>query len=218
MEVDQQEKLEKRLPAIGEDEFEEKMIVGGVELTPESSLKALKQACKFLGVGVTGSKQLLWQRLKKEVAETKLKTLVDISKAIQKEFERDPTAQRQPYEPSAEEKALHELTHLPKADWCESCTATRSREDNFETSKKKYDGSLVITNISIVHVTLRAQCRLYVSHVMFRLKPHPRQTVAAVVKVCRLWLGRSGVEKCRVDHKIGSKTFMVAELLAKASS
>ena len=76
----------------------------------------------------------------------------------------------------------------------------------------------VITNISIVHVTLRAQCRLYVSHVMFRLKPHPRQTVAAVVKVCRLWLGRSGVEKCRVDHKIGSKTFMVAELLAKASS
>ena len=143
MEVDQQKKLEKRLPAIGEDEFEEKMIVGGVELTPESSLKALKQACKFLGVGVTGSKQLLWQRLKKEVAETKLKTLVDISKAIQKEFERDPTAQRQPYEPSAEEKALHELTHLPKADWCESCTATRSREDNFETSKKKYDGSLV---------------------------------------------------------------------------
>ena len=77
---------------------------------------------------------------------------------------------------------------------------------------------LKITNISIVHVTLRAQCRLYVSHVMFRLKPHPRQTVAAVVKVCRLWLGRSGVEKCRVDHKIGSKTFMVAELLAKASS
>ena len=45
---------------------------------------------------------------------------------------------------------------------------------------------------------------------MFRLKPHPRQTVAAVVKVCRLWLGRSGVEKCRVDHKIGSKTFKEA--------
>ena len=47
---------------------------------------------------------------------------------------------------------------------------------------------------------------------MFRLKPHPRQTVAAVVKVCRPWLGRSGVEKCRVDHKIRSKTFIVATL------
>ena len=38
---------------------------------------------------------------------------------------------------------MHELTHLPKADWCEICTAARSREDNFETSKKKRDGSLV---------------------------------------------------------------------------
>ena len=81
-----------------------------------------------------------------------------------------------------------------------------------------FSAAETLTNISIVHVTPRARCRLYVSHVMFRLKPHPRQTVAAVVKVCRLWLGRSGVEKCRVDHKIGSKTFMVAELLAKASS
>ena len=74
MEVDAQEKLESRLPTIGEDEFEEKMIVGGVELTPESSLKELKQACKLLVVGVTGSKQLLWRRLKKEIAENKLRS------------------------------------------------------------------------------------------------------------------------------------------------
>ena len=50
---------------------------------------------------------------------------------------------------------------------------------------------------------------------MFRLKPRPRQTVAAVVKVCRLWLGRSGVEKCRVDHKIGSKTFIEGSHLSE---
>ena len=50
MDVDAQEKLEARLPTIGEDEFEEKMIVGGVKPTPESSLKELKQACKLLGV------------------------------------------------------------------------------------------------------------------------------------------------------------------------
>ena len=143
MDIDAQEKLEKRLPAIGEDEFEEKMIVGGVELTPESSLKELKQACKHLGIGVTGSKPLLWQRLKKEVSENKLKTMVDISKSIQKEFERDPSGPKPVYEPTPEERALHELTHLPKADWCESCTATRSREDNFQTSRKRQDGSLV---------------------------------------------------------------------------
>ena len=69
--------------------------------------------------------------------------MVDISKSIQREFERDPGGPKPVYAPTPEERARHELTHLPKADWCESCTATRSREDNFETSKKKYDGTLV---------------------------------------------------------------------------
>ena len=89
------------MPAIGEDEFEEKMIVGGTELTPESSLKELKQACKHLGIG---SKQLLWQRLKKGVAENKLKTMVDISKSFQKEFERDPSEPKPVYEPTPEKR------------------------------------------------------------------------------------------------------------------
>ena len=62
--------------------------------------------------------------------------------------ERDPSGPKPVYEPTPEERALHELTHLPKADWCESCAATRSREDIFETSKKKYDGSLVSVWIS----------------------------------------------------------------------
>ena len=108
--------------------------------------------------------------------------------------------------------AIADLSHVRTEHCVIDCLTKRS------ANPKNLMDAVKVTNISIVHVTLRAQCRLYVSHVMFRLKPHPRQTVAAVVKVCRLWLGRSGVEKCRVDHKIGSKTFMVAELLAKASS
>ena len=117
VEIDAQEKLEKRLPAIGEDEFEEEMIVGGVELTPESSLKELKQACKLLGVGVTGSKKLLWQRLKKEVAENKLKTMVDISKSIQKEFVRDPSGPKPVYEPTPEERALYQNKFMMGLLW-----------------------------------------------------------------------------------------------------
>ena len=143
IDIDTQEKLEKRLPAIGEDEFEEKMITGGIELTPESSLKELKQVWKLLGIGVIGNKYLLWQCLKKEIIQIKFKMIVDISKSIQKEFERDPNGSKSIYESTPEEKALHELTHLPKADWSENYTAARSREINFETSRKRQDGSLV---------------------------------------------------------------------------
>ena len=34
--------------------------------------------------------------------------------------------------PDAEAIALHEVTHLPRADWCEACVATRSREGNYD--------------------------------------------------------------------------------------
>ena len=59
------------------------------------------------------------------------------------EFSRDPKGEKRPEEPTEEERKKHELTHLPKADWCESCQATRSREDNFEVSEKTNEASLV---------------------------------------------------------------------------
>ena len=131
MEVDAQEKLEARLPTIGEDEFEEKMIIGGVELTPESSLKELKQACKLLGVGVT-SKQLLWRRLEKEVSENKLKTMVDISKSIQKEFERDPSGPKAVYEPTPGERALQTGVTVALLREAEKTTLRRQRSSTMD--------------------------------------------------------------------------------------
>ena len=36
--------------------MEEKMSIGGKEITPESTLKQMKKACEFLKAGKTGSK------------------------------------------------------------------------------------------------------------------------------------------------------------------
>ena len=85
--------------------------------------------------------------------------MVDISKSIQKEFERDPSGPKPVYEPTPEERALHGLTHLPKADWCESCTATRSREDNFETFRKRHDGSLVSMDFKFTGTRDEENCK-----------------------------------------------------------
>ena len=139
---EKRKQVEEKLPSIGES-MEEKMIVGGIELTPESTLKEMRKACEILGVGKTGSKQQVWKRMKETVATSKLKELVEISKKIDEEFARTPEGEKRPEPPSEEERKLHELTRLPKADWCESCTATRSREDNFEVSEKKHEASLV---------------------------------------------------------------------------
>ena len=139
---DEVEEFEKKLPKIGEG-IEEKMTIDGVEVHEESPLKILKDAYRFLGVGVTGSKKVLWDRLKREVASSKLKATIEISKTLEKEFQRQPEMKKDVKEPTPEERARHMLTHLPKADWCEACTTTRGREDNFSISEKKSDSSTV---------------------------------------------------------------------------
>ena len=123
--------------------MEEAMVVAGVELTPDSTLKKLRTACEFLKVGKTGSKAQVWQRLKQAVAANKMKELVEISKGLELEFSREPKGEKRREEPTEEERRKHELTHVPKADWCESCQATRSREHNFEVSEKTNEASLV---------------------------------------------------------------------------
>ena len=50
---EKRKQVEEKLPSIGES-IEEKMIVGGIELTPESTLKEMRKACEILGVGKTG--------------------------------------------------------------------------------------------------------------------------------------------------------------------
>ena len=134
--------VEEKLPSLGE-RMEEAMVVAGVELTPDSTLKKLRTACEFLKIGKTRSKAQVWQRLKQAVATNKMKELVEISKGLEVEFSREPKGEKRPEEPTEEERKKHELTHLPKADWCESCQATRSREDIFEVSEKTNEASLV---------------------------------------------------------------------------
>eukprot|EP00439_Symbiodinium_sp_Y106_P071004 s3839_g12.t1 len=116
--------IEEKLPSLGE-RMEEAMVVAGVELTPDSTLKKLRTACEFLKIGKTGSKAQVWQRLKQAVSANKMKELVEISKGLEVEFSREPKGEKRPEEPTEEERRKHELTHLPKADWCESCQATR---------------------------------------------------------------------------------------------
>ena len=108
----ERKRVEEKLPKIGEKP-EEKMTVAGVELTPSSTVKELK-ACKFLGIGVTGSKAVIWQRLKKEAATSKLKETVEISKAIKREFQREPKGEKLPAPPSEEELKVVLLQEVEK--------------------------------------------------------------------------------------------------------
>jgi hypothetical protein len=90
----------------------------------------------------------------------------------QREFERkkmadggsDARGQMIPRLPTKAERQVHELTHWPFADWCESCVAARARSD-----PHRLQGSLraegkseypVVQWISATPEVLRSQRRL----------------------------------------------------------
>ncbi|CAE7599013.1 unnamed protein product, partial [Symbiodinium necroappetens] len=58
---------------------------------------------------------------------------VQASDAVTEAFAHDAHPQALPVRPDPATVALHELTHIPRMDWCESCQATRSREDSHST-------------------------------------------------------------------------------------
>ena len=116
---------------------QESIAIGPVLVTPESSLKDLKVACKYLQVSPYGTKKLLWDRILSTIARNKLQTQIQISEDLKREMEREPQVQPRtpmPLDPAEIEK--HEVTHMPFAEWCEHCQKTRSREDNFAKVKK----------------------------------------------------------------------------------
>ena len=111
---------------------DEAVQVDGKVLTENSSLKELREGCKFLNISKNGAKALVWARLKKEIADSKLRASVQASEEVLKQLERQPLAEALVSPPAPELVALHEISHMPRAPWCEACVATRSREDNYE--------------------------------------------------------------------------------------
>ena len=104
--------------------------VNGVQLTEESSLNQLRKACKHLRISPRGSKAILFGRIQSEMADMKTKAAVQVADSIVEAFKRVPEIEAHHGKPhSAEEIALHEVTHFPRMPWCSACVATRSRED-----------------------------------------------------------------------------------------
>ena len=99
--------------------------IGG--LSAWSAVKDLQSRLKQLGAPYYGEKRALWKRLQEYEHRAKAEL------AYQAELEAAATERREaqgehparmlsvPKAPSAEERVLHELTHIPARPWCEQC-------------------------------------------------------------------------------------------------
>ena len=128
----------------GKDEKEEEdadvvISVNGVELRATNSLKDLREACRHYEIGTSGGKAVVFKRLVRHQKKMSQPAVVPAAENAGDSLSA-PSAPKTlpvPKEPSAGEKALHELTHMPFKPWCTICQAHRSREDRHVFKKVK---------------------------------------------------------------------------------
>ena len=101
---------------------------GKSKLTPFDKVEKLKARLKELGQPRYGTKAELWSRLEKAEKEH-LKTQrqhQERQRKLREGVAEPATAPPGPQEPTPEQRAQHELTHLPPEPWCEHCIKGRA--------------------------------------------------------------------------------------------
>ena len=80
----------------------------------------------------------MFRRLLSDTKRRELENAMALEHAAQP-ITRAQRAERQPEQPTEEERACHELTHLPFKSWCGHCVSSRSRRDAHHQDGEKHD-------------------------------------------------------------------------------
>ena len=113
------------------------VLVEGVRIGEDCTLKVIRTACETLGLSTRGSKRDCMGRLQKFIQQQELVAAHAATASMQADGKRHVDVQRKPEEPSPQQVAAHNLVHEPFEPWCELCVQFRARQDKHPAS----DGS-----------------------------------------------------------------------------
>ena len=105
------------------------VVVEGVRIGEDCTLKVIRTACETLGLSTRGSKRECMSRLRKFIQHQGLLATHAAASTMQAESKRQVHEQKRPVQPSAQEVASHNLVHEPFQEWCEICVQFRARQD-----------------------------------------------------------------------------------------
>ena len=108
---------------------DDSVTVNGVEIFRDSALATMRTACEFCNIAKSGGKKRCFQRLWDFQKQLELQAVMGAARNAEAEMMREPRPQNLAKAPTDLEVMKHNLTHLPFADWCDSCIAHRARQD-----------------------------------------------------------------------------------------
>ena len=104
------------------------LTIDDITVTSDSPLRDLREACRLWGLGKSGGKATIYDRLVRHWRMIKLKEQHQVMLQGQAEQAREPLELPLPKMPSADAVKKHVLTHLPFAPWCQYCTQYKARD------------------------------------------------------------------------------------------
>jgi len=123
----------------------ETVIVDGVAMTMDCTLKTLKGGCSSLGLSGRGGKAKCLKRMAEHIKAQSLLAAHGAEVRLKSETERIPIAQSKPEEPSAQELENHALTHEPFKSWCPLCVQFRAKQDPHPARSHEGSGHSVLS-------------------------------------------------------------------------
>ena len=116
------------VPEVRVDELAESVTVhDGLVVTPTSSIKLLRDACRWLAVSQAGSKQRVFNRIQRARDLALRRSMVEAAQEQYRQGMPEVHSVPIPPQPNEKDKAEHMLTHTPFQPWCEFCVMSRSR-------------------------------------------------------------------------------------------
>ena len=145
-----QEEAEDEIP---EREIDDRHIESRMRLTKDSTVEEMRKRLKHLGYIVRGTKNEVWARLKRAEKEEFRRVEIERAKAAEIAMRNQEAIQsgsevKSPEEPTEDERAKHNLTHLPTASWCIHCTKGKGRD----APHAKTDGERSVVQIDYSYV------------------------------------------------------------------
>ena len=123
--------LQQLAPVLNEqEEGEDKIIVGEMEINESSAVRDLQAAARYLQVSSSGSKRKIYERIKKEHLKSLRMSALHAARQQYEVMIPEPRFQDAPAQPSERERRLHELTHLPFKAWCSFCVMAKSKNNS----------------------------------------------------------------------------------------
>ena len=121
------------------------VLVEGVRIALDCTLKVIRAACESLGLSTRGSKRENMTRLQKFYEQQELLAMHSAATTVAAEGKRSVVMQKKPNQPTAQQREAHNLTHEPYEPWCEVRVQFRARQDRHPTTDGTRSSSSLIS-------------------------------------------------------------------------